>query len=231
MTKKLKASLALLALALAWAGLSSRFGQLLTVEALRSNAESLQGEFRSNPLGFTAAYVGIYVAALICCIPGSATVFTIASGVIFGMPLGVPVTLFSASIGSAAGFLAARYLLRGWVKRRYAGRVRAIDEGIRADGPAYLFTLRLIPVVPFFLINMGMGMTRMPFRVFLGVGLAGMIPGALIYVNAGTQLATIRGTGDILSPRVLGSFLALALLPWAGRALLRWGQARKRSRS
>ncbi|WP_199672033.1 FAD-dependent oxidoreductase [Pseudooceanicola sediminis] len=167
---------------------------------------------------FALVFAG-YVAVTALSLP-LALWMTLASGALFGFWQGLLLVSFASSIGATLAFLAARYLLRDWVKQRLGQRADKIDAGLKRDGAFYLFTLRLIPVVPFFAVNLLMGLSAMPARVFYLVSQAGMLAGTAIYVNAGTQLATLDSLSGILSPRILASFALLALFPWLARLAL-----------
>src|SRR5262249_37441880 len=149
-----------------------------------------------------------------------ATIVSLLGGALFGRWLGTAVVLLAATLGATLAFLSSRYLLRGFVERRFGGRVEALNRGLDREGAYYLFFLRLVPVFPFFLINLGMGLTRFSTWTFFWVSLLGMLPGTFIYVNAGTALATIQSPAGILSPTVLISFALLGLFPLLLRKLV-----------
>lgn len=173
-------------------------------------------------LGFSAVYV--LVAAL--SIPG-AVVLTLVAGATFGLGLGIVVVAVSSVAGATLAMLLARHLLRGWVERRYAATMLRFQRGIARDGALYLFGLRLIPAVPFFLVNLVMGLTRMPPGTFAWVSALGMLPATIVYVNAGEQIGTVASPGDILGWRVILALLALAALPFAAR----WGVGLQRRKA
>ena len=168
-----------------------------------------------------AAY--ILIAAL--SLPGGA-LMTMAGGAIFGLPVGASAAVFSASIGATLAFWTARYVFRDSIKQHFGSRMAAIDAGIKRDGAFYLFTLRLVPIFPFFLINLLMGLTAMRTMTFFWVSLVGMLAGTILYANAGTRLSELSGASDILSPAIIFSFALLAAFPW----LSRWGLAHFRAR-
>ena len=140
---------------------------------------------------------------------------------------GLLLVSFASTIGATLAFLAARFLLRDWVQARFATRLAAIDKGVQRDGAFYLFGLRLIPVVPFFVINLAMGLTTMRARTFYWVSQLGMLAGTAVYVNAGTQLAQIQSPKDVVSPGLLGSFVLLGLFPLIARKMMDAVQRRK----
>ena len=193
-------------------------GRFFTLEALKDQHEALQQAYREEPFLVTSIFAIVYIAMAALSFPG-ATVMTLAGGVIFGFWIGVLVVLVSATIGATLAFLIARYVLHDAVQRRFNDRLKTINKGLEHDGVFYLFSLRLVPVFPFFLINLLMGLTTIRSTTFFWVSLAGMFAGTAAYVNAGTQLAAITHLSDVMSPALFISFIVLALLPW----LARWG--------
>jgi pyruvate/2-oxoglutarate dehydrogenase complex dihydrolipoamide dehydrogenase (E3) component/uncharacterized membrane protein YdjX (TVP38/TMEM64 family) len=212
--------LLLLVLVLAVAGFFVfDLGQYLTLETLKARQAELDGLVRQRPVLAVAAFFLLYVAVTGLSLPGAA-IMTLAAGAIFGLWRGTLIVSFASAIGASLAFLSSRYLLRDWVKARFADRIAAIDRGIEKDGAFYLLSLRLIPAFPFFLINLAMGLTGMGLVAFYLVSQAGMLLGTLVYVNAGTQLANIESTRDILSPALIGSFVLLGLFPLLAKALV-----------
>lgn len=187
-------------------------GDLLTLDALRASRADLARLLAEHPAGLVTGFFLIYVAITSLSIPG-AVILTLASGAIFGLFLGVVIASFASATGATLAFLASRYLLRDWVERRYGRRVEALDRGIARDGIFYLLTLRLNPAVPYFLVNLGMGLTKMRVPAFTFTSQIGMLPATIVYVNAGTQLARIRELDDILSPTLIGSLVLLSIFP------------------
>jgi len=198
----------------------------LTLAELKSRQAELAALVEARPLAALAAFFLLYVAVTALSLPGAA-ILTLAAGAIFGLWQGTLVASFAATIGASLAFLSSRYLLRDWVKGRFGARVAAIDRGIAQDGAFYLLTLRLIPVFPFFLINLAMGLTAMRLIPFALVSQIGMLPGTLVYVNAGTQLARVESTGDILSPALIGSFVLLGLFPLIAKWAVGWWRRRR----
>ncbi|HWH18147.1 MAG TPA: FAD-dependent oxidoreductase [Allosphingosinicella sp.] len=184
----------------------------LTLDSLKARQAELAALVEERPLLAIGGFFLFYVAVTALSVPGAA-VMTLAAGAIFGLVLGTVIVSLASTIGASLAFLASRYLLRDWVKARFARRVEAIDRGIEKDGAFYLLTLRLIPVFPFFLINLAMGLTAMRLVTFALVSWIGMLLGTIVYVNAGTQLARIEEPGDVLSPALIGSFVLLGLFP------------------
>lgn len=152
---------------------------------------------------------------------------TLAGGALFGLGVGTLLVSFASSIGATLAFLASRFLFRDWVQGRYGERLAAINKGMEKDGAFYLFTLRLVPVLPFFVMNLLMGLTPIKTRTFYWVSQVGMLAGTLVYVNAGTQLACIDSLSGILCPGLLGSFVLLGILPLLAKRLVALVQAHK----
>ncbi len=193
--------------------------RFFTLEVLKAQQAAIEAYRNAHPFLAALWYGLIYIAVTALSLPGAA-VMTLAGGAIFGLLWGPVIVSFASSIGATLAFLVARFVLRDWVRQHFGDRLQAIDDGIRRDGPFYLFTLRLVPVFPFFVINLAMGLTAMPARTFYWVSQVGMLPGTIVYVNAGTQLARIESLGDILSPALLGSFALLGLFPWMAKWLV-----------
>ena len=198
----------------------------LTLENLKSQQLALESYRQTHPVLAIVAYAMLYIAVTGLSLPG-ATVLSLAGGAVFGLLPGLLMVSFASSIGATLAFLAARFLLRDWVKSRFINRFQAIDEGVSRDGGFYLFSLRLVPLFPFFMINLAMGLTPIKTSTFYWVSQLGMLPGTLVYVNAGTQLAKIAAISDILSPALLGSFVLLGIFPWLAKQVLEWLQHRK----
>jgi pyruvate/2-oxoglutarate dehydrogenase complex dihydrolipoamide dehydrogenase (E3) component/uncharacterized membrane protein YdjX (TVP38/TMEM64 family) len=196
-------------------------GAYLTLAKLKASQDGLAGNVEANPLAAVAVFFLLYVAVTALSLPGAA-ILTLAAGAIFGLWQGTLIASFASTIGASLAFLSSRYLLRDWVKARFGARIDSIDRGIERDGAFYLLTLRLIPAFPFFLINLAMGLTAMRLLTFALVSQAGMLLGTIVYVNAGTQLAAIETTSDILSPTLIGSFVLLGLFPLLAKMLVGW---------
>lgn len=188
----------------------------LTFAKLKAAREDLRAWVATNEMRAVAGYFGLYVLATAVSIPGAA-VLTLAGGAVFGFWRGVLIVSVASTVGATLCFLASRFLFRDWVHDRFASLASRIDTDFRRDGAYYLFTLRLVPAVPFFLINLVFGLTDMGTVTFYLVSQAGMLPGTLAYVNAGTRLGDLESPSEIFSPGVLMAFAILALLPWLGR--------------
>jgi len=197
-------------------------GDALTLDALKARRGELAALLDARPLLLIGGFFLVYVAVTALSLPGAA-VMTLAAGAIFGLVTGTIIVSIASTIGASLAFLSSRYVLRDWVQRRFGRRIEAIDRGIARDGAFYLLTLRLIPAFPFFLINLAMGLTAMRVLAFALVSQLGMLPGTMVYVNAGTQLARIESMSDILSPALIGSFVLLGLFPLIAKWLVgRW---------
>ncbi|MBA3668305.1 MAG: FAD-dependent oxidoreductase [Sphingomonas sp.] len=194
-------------------------GAYLTLASLKARQADLATLLNNRPLAIIGAFFLLYIATTAFSLPGAA-ILTLAAGAVFGLWLGTLIVSFASAIGASLAFLSSRYVLRDWVKARFGRRVAAIDRGIAKDGVSYLLTLRLIPAFPFFLINLTMGLTTMRLVTFYVVSQIGMLPGTLVFVNAGTRLAAIDSTGDILSPALIGSFVLLGLFPLMAKAIV-----------
>ncbi len=187
----------------------SRF---LSLAAVKQRQSGLSELYAHRPLAVLGTFFAAYVAVTALSLPG-ATVMTLAAGATFGLAVGTLLASFASTIGATLAFLSSRHALRESVRRRFGARLADFDAGIERDGPLYLFALRLAPVVPFFVVNLVMGLTSMRTSTFLLVSQAGMLAGTAVYVNAGTQLARIDSLGGILSPGLLGALVLLGLFP------------------
>lgn len=213
----MKRLLIILALSLALLGFFYfDLGEVLTLGNLKSRLGEIDAFYRANPLLVIAVFFAAYVLLTAASVPGAA-IMTLAAGAIFGVFTGTLVVSFASSIGATLAFLASRYLLRDWVQQRFGSRLKTLNAGIERDGAFYLFSLRLVPVFPFFVINLAMGLTPIRSWTFYWVSQVGMFLGTVVYVNAGTQLARIESPSDVASPTLLASFAALGLLPWIGK--------------
>ena len=194
-------------------------GQILSLDSLKAQQLSIAAWRDSNPVAAALVFFAAYVAVTAVSLPGAA-VMTLAAGAIFGLLWGTVIVSFASSLGATLAFLATRFLLNEWVQRRLGNRLEAINAGVEKDGAFYLFSLRLVPVFPFFAVNLLMGLTRIRVSTFYWVSQVGMLAGTVVYVNAGTQLAAIESLETILSPTLILSFALLGLLPLLGRWLV-----------
>lgn len=215
--KRLPIILLFVAAVIAW--FQFDLGQYLTLQALKARQGDIAALYAANPAVVIGGYFAAYVALTALSFPGAA-IMTLAGGAIFGLGLGLLIVSFASTIGATLAFMVSRYLLRDWVQGKFGERLAAINAGMERDGAFYLFSLRLVPVFPFFVVNLLMGLTPIRTLTYFWVSQIGMLLGTAVYVNAGTQLAGINALGDVASPGLLGSFAALGLLPWIGKAVM-----------
>ena len=194
-------------------------GQYLSLQSLKNQQAAIEAFRTSNPLLSITGYFVVYVIVTALSFPGAA-LLTLAGGAVFGLLWGTVIVSFASTIGATLAFLMSRFLLRDWVAGRFGQRLAAIDEGVRREGGFYLFTLRLVPAFPFFLVNLLLGLTAMKTRTYFWVSQIGMLAGTVVYVNAGTQLAKLDSLSGILSPSLLGSFVLLGIFPLIARKLV-----------
>ncbi|MDK9718309.1 MAG: TVP38/TMEM64 family protein [Trichlorobacter sp.] len=185
-------------------------GRFLTLESLKANRQLLLAFYADHTLLMVAAFMAIYIIQTALALPG-AVILSLSAGAVFGPLLGTTYAVTAASIGATFSFLITRYLLREAVLNRFGSKLEKINKELEDRGINYLLFLRLVPVFPFFLINLAAGLTRLPLRTFVLGTFFGIIPGGFVFVNAGASLATINNLSDIASPRVLGSFALLGL--------------------
>lgn len=219
-------ALILLIVALITAFFAFELHGLLTLEAIKAGQASFAAGYEARPALVLGGYFLLYVAVTALSLPGAA-VMTLAGGALFGLWTGLLVVSFASSIGATLAFLVSRFLLRDWVQGRFGERLKAINAGVAKDGAFYLFTLRLVPIFPFFVINLVMGLTPLKTWTFYWVSQLGMLAGTLVYVNAGTQLGQLDSLAGILSPALLGAFVLLGVFPLLAKWLVGLLQARK----
>ena len=201
-------------------------GQYLNLHTLKAQRQNIESFRAANPGMATLGYFVIYVLVTALSLPG-ATLLTLAGGAVFGLWWGLLIISFASTIGATLAFLIARYLLRDWVSQHFGQRLKTVDDGIAREGAFYLFTLRLVPLFPFFLINLLLGLTAMKARTFYWVSQVGMLAGTVVYVNAGTQLSKIDSLAGIVSPTLLGSFALLGIFPLIARKVVEHIRANK----
>jgi uncharacterized membrane protein YdjX (TVP38/TMEM64 family) len=194
-------------------------GRFLSLDYIKASQARFQTLYHAHRLSVIAVYMGIYIVVAALSLPGAA-VLTLTGGGLFGLVIGSVVVSFASTIGATLAALVSRFILREWVQNRFGDKLVAINEGIDREGAFYLFSLRLVPVFPFFIINLLMGLTRMRLSTFFWVSQIGMLPGTLVYVNAGKELARIDSLSGILSPGLLISFVVLGLFPITVKKLL-----------
>jgi len=200
--------------------------RFLTLAELKARQEAFQGYYAAHRLLTLAAYFLLYVAVTALSLPGAA-VMTLAGGALFGFWPALVTVSFASTIGATLAFLVSRFLLRDWVQARFGERLKTVNAGVEREGAFYLFSLRLVPLFPFFVINLVMGLTLLPARTFYWVSQLGMLAGTAVYVNAGTQLGGIEHLSGILSPGLLISFVLLGLFPLLAKKGLDLAKARK----
>jgi pyruvate/2-oxoglutarate dehydrogenase complex dihydrolipoamide dehydrogenase (E3) component/uncharacterized membrane protein YdjX (TVP38/TMEM64 family) len=223
-------ALLLAALAIVAAFFAFGLDRYLGLDALKQSQLSLRAWDAQHPWTSAAIYFAIYALVTALSLPG-ATILTLAGGAVFGLWRGLLIVSFASSVGATLAFLAARFLMRDAVQRRFGERLKAMDAGIARDGAFYLFTLRLVPLFPFVLINLLMGLTTMPAFTYYWVSQLGMLPGTIVYVLAGTQLGQIASARSLFSPGLLLAFTLLGVFPLlARRALAAWNARRRRAR-
>jgi uncharacterized membrane protein YdjX (TVP38/TMEM64 family) len=194
-------------------------GDYLTLSFIKESQKRFELLYSERPFPVIASYIAIYILVTSLSLPGAA-VMTLAGGALFGLYTGTVVVSFASSIGATLACLVSRFLLRDWVQSRFGGKLTAINQGIAREGAFYLFTLRLIPIFPFWLINLLMGLTAMPLRTFYWVSQAGMLAATIVYVNAGKELSTIDSLSGILSLRLILSFVVLGIFPLTAKKLV-----------
>ncbi|UPW20449.1 FAD-dependent oxidoreductase [Agarivorans sp. TSD2052] len=194
-------------------------GQWLNFDTIKQSQSDLQSSVEQHYFVSIVGYFFLYIFVTAFSIPGAA-LLTLLAGALFGVVNGVIMVSFASSIGATCAFFVARYLLRDSLEKRYADKLQSINQGIEKEGAFYLFSLRLIPIFPFFLINLVMALTKLPLKTFYWVSQLGMIPATIVYVNAGTELAKLDSLSGILSPSLLIAFTLLGVLPYISKAIL-----------
>src|SRR6266513_5592322 len=202
-------------------------GQYLRLEYFRSQQSAIEEFRRVNPLAAAGIFFAIYVAVTGLSVPGAA-ILSLAVGAIFGLLWGTLIVSFASSLGATLAFLSSRFLFRELVHSRFGDRLRAMDAGLEKEGAFYLFALRLVPAFPFVLVNLLMGLTPIRTRTFYWVSQIGMLPATIVYVNAGTQLATVKSLSGILSPALVGSLVLLGIFPLIAKRAVEAFKARRR---
>ncbi|MCP4696118.1 MAG: FAD-dependent oxidoreductase [Gammaproteobacteria bacterium] len=224
--KKNKILLMLAIIAAAGAFFAFDLGELFSLEYFKSQQAGIAAYFQTHPLQSALIYFAVYVMVTALSLPG-ATVMTLAGGAIFGLLWGFMLVSLASTIGATLAFLVARFLLRDTVQYKFSRNLKTINEGIKKDGAFYLFTLRLVPAFPFFIINLVMGLTSIKTLTYLMVSWIGMLPGTIVYVNAGTHIAKIEFLSGILSPGLIISFTLLGIFPLIAKKIVETVRARK----
>lgn len=193
--------------------------EYLKLSSIKASRQQLEQLYAAHSNLFMAGYGVLYILVTALSLPGAA-VLTLAGGALFGFWTGVLIVSFASTIGATLAFMSSRFLFRDWVHTRFADRASLISEGIEKEGVFYLFTLRLIPVFPFFVINLVMGLTSMPIREFAFVSQLGMLPATIVFVNAGKELSKIDSIANVFSPGLILSFCLIGLLPLIAKKAL-----------
>jgi uncharacterized membrane protein YdjX (TVP38/TMEM64 family) len=193
--------------------------RFLSLTYIKDSQSHLQNLYAENPLGILSAYIVIYIAVTALSLPG-AVVLTLAGGALFGLVAGTVAVSVASTAGATLACFVSRFILQKWVQEKFADKLLAINKGVEKEGAFYLFTVRLIPVFPFFVINLVMGLTKMPLRTFFWVSQLGMLPGTIVFVNAGKELGQIESAAGILSPSLLVSFIILGLFPITAKKIM-----------
>jgi len=198
----------------------------LTLSFLKGSLDSLKSLYESHRIMVITGYFIIYVLTTSLSLPG-ASPLGIAGGALFGFWTATIVVSFASTIGATLACLVSRFLLRDWIQNKFGDRIKKVNEGVEKEGAFYLFTLRLIPVFPFWLINLAMGLTKMSLFKFYWVSQIGMLPGTMVFVNAGKELAKIESVKGILSPGLIISFTLIGIFPIMVKKLIALYRSRK----
>jgi uncharacterized membrane protein YdjX (TVP38/TMEM64 family) len=201
-------------------------GQYLTLSYIKESQQRFAELYSENKVLVVGAYMFIYILVTSLSLPGAA-VMTLAGGALFGLVTGTIAVSFASTIGATLACFVSRFLLRDWVQGKFGDKIAKVNQGVEKEGAFYLFTMRLIPVFPFWMINLVMGVTKMPIRTFFWVSQVGMLPGTIVYVNAGKEIAKIDSLSGILSPGLILSLVILGIFPIAVKKIM--GLYRKRS--
>jgi len=202
-----------------------KYANLDTVREVQASAGAY---IQNNPVAASAIYFVAYVLVTGLSLPGAA-IMTLAGGALFGLVWGLVLVSFASSVGATSAFLLSRTLLRDWVQSKFGQHLATINEGIEREGAFYLFGMRMVPLFPFFLVNLVMGLTPMKAKTFYLTSQAGMLAGTAVFVFAGTQLAKINSLSDIANPKLLMAFALLGLFPFAAKKLMSYIQTRRES--
>ena len=209
-------------------GLFFYFGlhKLLTFERIKSAQGDVEAYTNQNFVIAALAFCGVYIATTALSLPGAA-ILTLLSGALFGLVAGTILASISSTLGATLAFLTSRYLLRDLIKDRFSKRLDKIDAGVEREGAFYLFTIRMIPAFPFFVVNLLMGLTGIKTFTYMWVSMAGMFLGTAVYVNAGTRLSELESPSGIFSIEIILSFVALGLMPVASKKLIKYLRSKK----
>jgi len=200
--------------------------QYLNLNYLKESRDSFLELYQNKPFMVLGVYFCCYICMTALSLPG-ALIFSLAGGAVFGVVTGTLVVSFASSIGATAACFFSRYLVGNWVQDKFGEKLQVINRGVEEEGLFYLFTLRLIPLFPFFMINLAMGLTQMPIRSFYWVSQLGMLPGTIVFINAGSQLGQLESLSGILSPSLLISFALIGVFPLIARKSISWFKSRR----
>ena len=201
-------------------------GQYLTLSYIKSSQERFALFYAEHRVMAILGYAVIYILATSLSLPGAAAL-TLAGGALLGLWIGTLTVSFASTIGATIACIVSRFILRDWVQTKFGDKLKTVNDGIEKQGAFYLFSLRLIPIITFWLINLMMGLTKMPVRRFFWVSQLGMLPATVVYVNAGKELAKVDSLSGILSPGVIASFSLLGIFPIAAKKILSLSQREK----
>lgn len=201
-------------------------GQYFTLDYIKSQQAAFDAYYTSNPILTIFLFMVVYITVTALSLPGAA-IMTLLAGALFGLITGTILVSFASTIGATLAMIVSRYLLKDWVQSKFKDKLKLINDGIEKDGLFYLFTLRLVPIVPFFVINIVMGLMPIKIRSFYWVSQLGMFAGTIVYVFAGTQLGEIETLGDIVSPGLLAAFVLIGIFPLLARKSIQLIQGKK----
>ncbi len=201
-------------------------GDYLSLSYIKESRENFEALYAEHRVAVIAGYMAVYLLVTTLSLPG-AVVLGLAAGALFGLVTGTIIVSFASSIGATLACAVSRFILRDWIQNKFGDKLKTVNEGIEKEGSFYLFTLRLIPVFPFWLINLVMGLTKMPLRTFYWVSQVGMLPGTIVFINAGKELGKIESVSGILSPGLILSFVLLGLFPITAKKLIALYKSKK----
>lgn len=216
---KTKIGIAVFALVLITSFFYFDLGQYLSLDYLKQKHQTILDFYAANRILTIVAFFATYVLVAALSLPGAA-LLTLAAGAIFGLVTGLVIVSFASTIGATLAFFISRFMFRDTVQKKFSNQLATINRGVEEEGAFYLFTLRLIPAVPFFAVNLLMGLTAIKVGVYAIVSQLGMLPGTAVFVNAGNQLSKIDSLGDILSPSLILAFAMLGIFPIVAKKLI-----------
>ena len=193
---------------------------------IKESQQKFEVLYATHTMPVIGGYMLLYILLTSLSLPVAA-VMSLAGGALFGLLRGTIIVSFASTIGATLACFVSRFILRDWVQEKFMDRLKTVNDGIAREGPVYLLTLRLIPIFPFWLINLGLGLTKMPLRTFYWVSQVGMLPGTIVYVNAGKELGKLDSLSGILSPGLVLSFVLLGLFPLITKKLMALYKSKK----